>query len=66
MIKMMFYKTLYSRHCKSPLHWDDVGASDSLTHMVELEITNRMIEDMRLIKKKIKHTYYRSKKSYTS
>lgn len=30
-IKMVIYKALYDRKCRSPLHWDEIGEKDTLT-----------------------------------
>ena len=53
-IKMAPYEALYGRKCRSPLHWDEVGEKETLNQVLGPEMTQKMIEDIRLIKTRMK------------
>lgn len=49
-IKMASYETFYQRKCISPFHWDEIGEKNVLAQALELEMTEKIIEDTRLIR----------------
>lgn len=60
-IRMAPYEALYIRRCKSPLHWDVVGEKDVLNIALGPKITQKMIEDIKLIRNKMKQAQDRQK-----
>ena len=55
------YEALYGRKCRSPVFWDDIGERNSLQHALGPEMTQRMIEDIKLIRARIKQAQDRQK-----
>ena len=60
-IKMAPYEALYGRKCRSPLHWDELGEKQSLESAIGPEMTQKMIEDVRLIRERMKQAQDRQK-----
>ena len=60
-IQMAPYEALYGRRCRSPLYWDDIGERDSLIQAVGPEMTQKMIEDVKLIRERMKQAQDRQK-----
>ena len=52
-IQMEPFEALYGRRCRSPLYWDDIGDRDSLESAVGPEMTQLMIEQIRVIRQRI-------------
>ena len=52
-IQMAPFEALYGRRCRSPLYWDDIGDRDSLESSVGPEMTQLMIEQIRVIRQRI-------------
>ena len=53
-IRMAPYKTFYCRKCRLPLYWDELGERESLEKALGPEMTQRMIEDVKLIRERMK------------
>lgn len=53
-IKMTLYEALYDKRSHSPLHWDVIGERDVLVHLIGLEITQKIIKDVKKIRQKMK------------
>jgi len=60
-IQMAPYEALYGRKCRSPLFWDDIGERDSVSQAIGPEMTQRMIDDVRLIRDRMKQAQDRQK-----
>ena len=60
-IKMAPYEALYGRRCRSPLHWDEIGERSELSTALGPEMTQKMIEDVRLIRSRMKQAQDRQK-----
>ena len=53
-IKMAPYEALYGRRYRSLLHWDEVGEKDELSTTLGPEVTQKLIEDVSLIRNRMK------------
>lgn len=53
-IKMASCEAFYGKRCKSPLHWDEIEEKDELQTALGPEMTQKMIEDVQLIKRRMK------------
>ena len=60
-IKMAPYEALYGRRCRSPLYWDEIGEREELGKAFGPELTQKMIEDSRLIRERLKQAQDRQK-----
>lgn len=60
-IKMVPYKALYGRRCRSPLHWDEIGERNELSTALGPKMTQKMIEDIRLLRNRMKQAQDRQK-----
>ena len=60
-IKMAPYEALYGRKCRSSLHWDDIGERDDLSQVLGPELTQRRVEDIKIIKTRLKQAQDRQK-----
>ena len=60
-IRMAPYEALYGRRCRSPLHWDEVGEKDELSTALGPEMTQKLVEDVRLIRNRMKQAQDRQK-----
>lgn len=61
-IKMTPYEALYGRRCRSPLHWDERGEKNELNTTLGPELTQKMIEDVKLIRSRMKQAQDKQKK----
>lgn len=55
-IQMASCKPFYRRKYRSPLYQDEIGERDTLKLALGLKMTQKMIEDVRLIKERMKQT----------
>ena len=55
------YEALYGRQCRSPLYWDEIGEKDELSIALGLEVTQKLIEDVKLIRNRMKQAQDRQK-----
>lgn len=62
-IQMVPYKIFYRRKYRSPLHLDEIDEMDALTQALGLEMTQRMIADVKQIRAKMRQAQD-NKKSY--
>ena len=60
-IQMAPFEALYGRKCRSPLYWDEIGERDSVSAAVGPEMTQQMIEQIRVIRQRIKQAQDRQK-----
>ena len=60
-IQMAPYEALYGRRCRSPLHWDEIRERDVLSRSLGPELTQKMIDDVQLIRQRIKQAQDRQK-----
>ena len=60
-IQMAPFEALYGRKCRSPLHWDEIGERDSLEVSVGPEMTQRMIEQVKIIRQRMRQAQDRQK-----